>query len=77
MTDALSDVLKGGVFLDARFTAPWAVNAYITAQDCKPIFAKPTHMIAYHFLIDGRMLISVEGDPATEVCSGEVVLLGT
>jgi len=80
MTDALSDVLrsirlKGGVFLDARFTAPWAVNSYVAAQDCKPILAKPAQMIAYHFLIEGRMLVSVEGEPAMEVRSGEVVLL--
>jgi AraC-like DNA-binding protein len=80
MTDALSDVLrsvrlKGGVFLDARFTAPWAVNSYVTAEDCKPILAKPAQMIAYHFLIEGRMLVSVEGEPAMEVRPGEVVLL--
>ncbi len=80
MTDALSDVLrsvrlKGGVFLDARFTAPWAVSSYVAAEDCKPILAKPAQMIAYHFLIEGRMLASVEGEPAIEVRSGEVLLL--
>jgi len=80
MADALSDVLrsirlKGGVFLDARFTAPWAVNSRVTAEDCKPILAKPAQMIAYHFLIEGRMLVSVDGEPAVEAGSGEVVLL--
>jgi AraC-like DNA-binding protein len=80
MADTLSDVLRsvrlrGGVFLDARFTAPWAVNSYVTAKDCMPILASPAQMIAYHFLIEGRMLVSVEGEPALEVRAGEVVLL--
>jgi hypothetical protein len=80
MADALSDVLRsvrlrGGVFLDARFTAPWAVNSYVTAEDCMPILASPAQMIAYHFLIEGRMLVSIKGEPAREVRAGEVVLL--
>jgi AraC-like DNA-binding protein len=80
MADALSDVLrslrlKGGVFLEARFTAPWAVNSRVTAEDCQPILANPAQMIAYHFLIEGRMLASTEGEAAVEVGSGEVVLL--
>jgi len=80
VTDALSDVLrsvrlKGGVFLDARFTAPWAVNSYVTSEDCRPVLAMPAQIIAYHFVIEGRMLASVEGEPAIEVSGGEVVLL--
>jgi hypothetical protein len=46
--------LRGGVFLDARFTAPWAVNSYVTAEDCMPILASPAQMIAYHFLNRGQ-----------------------
>jgi AraC-like DNA-binding protein len=80
MTDALSDVLRsirlrGGVFLDARFTAPWAVSSYLTAEDCLPILASPAHLIGYHFLIEGRMLVSVAGEPAVEVRAGEIVLI--
>jgi AraC-like DNA-binding protein len=80
MPDALSDVLrsvrlKGGVFLDARFTAPWAVNSYVTSEDCKPVLAMPAQIIGYHFVVEGRMLASVEGEPAIEVHAGEVVLL--
>jgi AraC-like DNA-binding protein len=80
MADALSDVLRsvrlcGGVFLDARFTAPWAVNSYVAAADCMPILASPAQLIGYHFLIEGRMTISIEGEPAREVRAGEVVLL--
>jgi AraC-like DNA-binding protein len=80
MTDALSDVLRsvrlrGGVFLDARFTAPWAVNSYVAAADCMPILSSPAQLIGYHFLIEGKMMVSVDGEPAREVRAGEVVLL--
>ena len=80
MADPLSDVmrsirLRGGVFLDARFSAPWAVSSYVTSEDCRPILAKPSQMIAYHFLLQGRMTVSVESDPPVEVAAGELVLL--
>ncbi|KUO55273.1 MAG: AraC family transcriptional regulator [Alphaproteobacteria bacterium BRH_c36] len=80
MADPLSEVLrsvrlKGGVFLDARFSAPWAVSSHVTSEDCRPILSKPAQMIAYHFLIEGRVLVSVQGAPAIEVVAGELVLL--
>jgi len=77
--DPLSDVLRsvrliGGVFFDARFTAPWCVNANLTADDCKAFLAMPAQLIAYHFIIEGRLVLSVEGEPPIEVCAGEIVL---
>jgi AraC-like DNA-binding protein len=78
--DPLSDVLRsvrlsGGVFLDVNFTAPWCVFAEITAEDCRFALAAPTQVIAYHFIINGRLLISVDDGPTIEVHAGEVVLL--
>ena len=32
-------------------------------------------MIAYHFIIDGTLLVTVEGEPTIEVRAGEVLLL--
>ena len=80
MADALSDVLRsirlrGGVFLDARFTTPWAVNSVVTTEDCKPLLAGPAQLIAYHLVIEGHMLLSVAGEPSTTVQAGEIVLL--
>ena len=54
--DPLSDVLRavrltGGVFIDARFTAPWCVTANMTAEDCKPFLATPAQLIGSHFVI--------------------------
>ncbi len=77
--DPLSDVLRsvrliGGVFFDAHLTAPWCVNANLTADDCKAFLAMPAQLIAYHFIIEGRLVLSVEGEPPIEVRAGEIVL---
>jgi AraC-like DNA-binding protein len=80
MTDPLSDVLRsvrltGGVFLEARFTAPWCVAARITAEDCRPFMASLAQVIAYHFVVEGGLLVSIDGEPSIEVRAGEIVLL--
>jgi len=78
--DPLSDVLRsfrltGGIFLDSRFTAPWCVVSKLTAADCGPFLTAPSLLIAYHFVVEGRFLLAIEGEPAIEVRAGEVVLL--
>lgn len=80
MIDPLSQVLgavrlTGGVFLEARFTAPWCTAAEITPDDIKPFIEAPGQIIAYHFVIEGRLLCTVEGEPPLEISGGEVVLL--
>jgi hypothetical protein len=78
--DALSNLLqavrlKGGVFLDARFTAPWCVSARIGPEDCRPFLSDPCQVIAYHYVTQGRLQLQIEGEPAVEVRAGEAVLL--
>jgi AraC-like DNA-binding protein len=78
--DALSEMLRsvrlsGGIFLDARFTAPWCVISRITAEDCRPFLTAPAQIIAYHFVIEGRLLLALEGEAPVEIGQGEIVLL--
>jgi AraC-like DNA-binding protein len=78
--DPLSDVLRsfrlsGGVFLDSHFTAPWCVVTKVSAEDFGPFLTAPSLLIAYHFVVDGRFLLTIEGEPTIEVRAGEVVLL--
>jgi len=78
--DALSDVLQsvrltGGVFLEARLTAPWCVLSKFTAEDCRPFVSDPVQVIAYHYSTCGRWWLQVAGEDAVEVRAGEVVLL--
>ena len=77
--DALSQVLRsvrltGGIFLEARFTAPWCVRSQLTPEDCTPYMTAPAQILAYHFVIGGRLVCEVDGE-AIEVDAGEVILL--
>lgn len=78
--DLLSDVLgalrlTGGVFLDAEFTAPWCITAKVGPEDCQPFAPEPAQVIAYHYVVEGRLLLQLEGEPPVEVAAGEIVLL--
>jgi AraC-like DNA-binding protein len=80
MVDPLSEVfrsvrLTGGIFLDARFTAPWCVYTKVRSEDCRSFLAAPSQIIAYHFIIEGSLFVSVEGAPALQAHGGEIVLL--
>ncbi len=78
--DPLSQVLgsvrlTGGVFLEARFTAPWCTLSQLTVEDIQPFIEGPGQIVAYHFVISGRLLCAVDDQPPMEVAAGEVVLM--
>jgi AraC-like DNA-binding protein len=77
--DPLSEVLRavrltGGVFLSADFTAPWCVGVRITPEDCAPFLGKAAQIVGYHVVMEGRLLVGLEGEPMAEVGAGEIVL---
>ena len=77
--DPLSEVLRsvrlsGGVFLSAHFTAPWCVSVSMNPEDCAPFLTKPAQMIGYHVIIDGGLLVALEGEPLVAVGAGEIIL---
>lgn len=79
-TDPLAEVLRsvrltGGVFLDVHLTAPWCLTSQITAEDCRPFLATPGQVIAYHVIIDGTLLLTVDGAPPMAARAGEILLL--
>jgi len=78
--DVLSDVFaavrfSGGVFLDAEFTAPWCVVSQVGPDEFHAQGRMPTHLIAYHYIVEGRLFVSVVDAPALAVQAGEIVLL--
>lgn len=80
MSDPLSEVLRsvrlsGGVFLDVRMTAPWAVISGLIADDCRPMLQNPAQIIFYHVLLKGRCQLKIDNEPPVEVSAGEVILL--
>jgi AraC-like DNA-binding protein len=80
--DALSDVLRvahltGGVFLHAEFFAPWCMAARVPAELCAPLLGPASHLILYHYVVDGevRLRVDREGEKTLVIGAGEVVLL--
>ena len=80
MVDALSEVLRsvrltGGVFLSGHFTAPWCVGVKLTGDDCLSLLPeRPSQIISYHVVTEGRLLVAVEDESIAEVGAGQIVL---
>jgi AraC-like DNA-binding protein len=77
--DALSDVLrvvrlKGGVFLHAEFTAPWCISSQVTPEDCGSLLEGATHLVLYHYVVEGRLKAQIPGGKVVEIEAGEVVI---
>jgi len=69
-------VLKGALFFNAEFSAPWGFNAP-TAQELVPWLApEAPHLLVYHFLVEGSGIVHL-GDEAApiELEPGDVVVL--
>lgn len=80
--DALSDALRiahltGGVFLHAEFFAPWCIASRLTPEDCAPFLGTPSHLILYHYVLEGQLSVRVqaEGAEAFTLRTGEIVML--
>lgn len=78
--DGVSDLLQatrlsGGVFLDAEFTAPWCVHSGVTPDECAQFGLPAAHIIAYHYVCEGRMMLELDDHEPVVVESGEIVLL--
>lgn len=78
--DALSDVLRvahltGGVFLQAEFFEPWCVATQLKPEYCAPFLGPTSHLILYHYVVEGRLRVKLEGEEPFEMASGEVVML--
>ncbi|GGC04732.1 AraC family transcriptional regulator [Novosphingobium endophyticum] len=80
--DALSDVLriarlKGGVFLHAEFTEPWCIAAQMVPELCAPFMGPVEHLIPYHYVVEGELLVRIaDGDvEPVRLGAGEVVLV--
>jgi AraC-like DNA-binding protein len=77
--DALSDVLRvvrltGGVFLDARFTAPWSLLGRVEPLDFAPFLASPNDVISFHYVVEGNLFAQVDGGASARLSPGEIVL---
>ncbi len=80
MEDTLSDILrslrlKGGVFLDARFTAPWCIVSQVTAEDISTFVKSPAEIITLHYIVSGQTYVGIGEGERMVVKEGELVLV--
>jgi len=78
--DALSDLIRvirltGGIFLDARFTAPWCVHSQVEPGECEPYLLQAKHIISFHYVVEGTLVVIVDGEPPLQLRAGDIVLL--
>lgn len=78
--DPLTDIvnalrLTGGVFLEAEFTAPWAIKSQVTSEDCKPFMPIPKQIIAYHVVVEGEACVAIDSGGEHRAAKGDVILL--
>jgi AraC-like DNA-binding protein len=78
--EALEDVLRltgltGGVFVDADFTAPWSVLGKVSPQVCAPFMTPPDRLAAFHYVVEGSVVVIPEGGAPCVLKAGEAVLL--
>lgn len=78
--DVLSDILRtvrlrGGVFLDARLSAPWSVMAGITGDDCRIFMPDAKQLCALHYVIQGKLFCEIANGESVDVSAGELLLL--
>ena len=79
--NALLDVLRtlrlsGGIFLDCEFSAPWCVTASAIGPEEVGLLTMPfpAHVISYHYVTHGRVLLQIANQEPVAIGAGEVVV---
>jgi hypothetical protein len=68
-------VLKGALFFNAEFSAPWGFNAP-TAQELAPLLAPDApHLLVYHFLVEGSGIVRLGNEAPIELEPGDVIVV--
>jgi len=78
--DALSDLLRvvrfsGGLFLEAKYRAPWCVLSQVKAEDCGPGIKPDGDMLAFHYVLEGRMRVRLGKEPPRSAGPGSLILV--
>ena len=78
--DALSELLRvvrfsGGVFLEAKFRGPWCVRSQIAAEHCGSGFIKGGALVAFHYVLEGRLQLRVGTERPRSAGPGEIIVM--
>ena len=77
--DAFSEILSGvklngAVFFRAEFSAPWGLSVPASNLTAATLSLGATHLVLYHFVIDGGAVIELEDGPSIQLKPGDVVI---
>ncbi len=67
--------VSSAVFLEADFTAPWCIMAQVGPEDCAPFAPVPRHLIAYHCVTEGELVVRLDEAEPLRVGEGQIVIL--
>jgi AraC-like DNA-binding protein len=78
--DALSDLLRvvrfsGGLFLESNWRAPWCVRTQVDAEACGSRIKTDGGLVAFHYVLDGRVQVRVGSEPARLAEPGQIILV--
>ncbi len=78
--DALSELLRavrftGGLFLEANFRAPWCVRSQVAPQDIGPQFPTAGSLVAFHYILNGRVQVRLGTELPRTAGPGKIILL--
>ena len=77
--DALSEILRsarlsGGVFLRGEFSEPWSLSTAVRASDCSHHLGPSDHLVLFHYVLEGNLIIDVPGAPREAFLPGQAVI---
>lgn len=78
--DALSEVLRvvrltGGLYVDARLTAPWAVLGRVTPETLADLPDRPKQVVSFHYIISGHLIGKVGDGAPLQLEGGDIILM--
>jgi AraC-like DNA-binding protein len=77
--DAFSEVLngvrlKGALFFSAEFSAPWRLSTPHCRALTSTLAPGASHMLIYHFVVDGSARVRLHDETEVELRPGEIVV---
>ena len=68
-------VLKGALFFNAEFSAPWGFNAPAAEELAAILAPDAPHLLIYHFLVEGSGFVRLSDDLPIWLEPGDVIVL--
>src|SRR6202051_2579411 len=77
--DAFSQILSGvklngALFFRAEFSAPWGFSAPASNTTAAALALEATHVVLYHFVIDGGAVVELADGQSIELKPGDIVI---